>query len=76
MGSLFFLYFFSLDRASLTCAWEFNRGMGLALKFTAGDVSGESRKQEKTNPEGEVLKHIMISCQNTISECHCIVLQA
>lgn len=76
MGSLFFLYFFSLDHASLTCAWEFNRGMLLALKFRAGDVSGESRKQEKTNPEGEVLKHIMISCQNTISECHCIVLKA
>lgn len=50
--------------------------MRLTLLFRAGDVSGESRRQEKTNIEGEVLKHIMISCQNTISECHCIVRQA
>lgn len=50
--------------------------MGLTLQFLAGDVSGESRRQEKTNIEGEVLKHIMISCQNTISWCQCIVLQA
>lgn len=47
--------------------------MGLTLQFIARDVPGESRRQEKTNIEGEVLKHIMISCQNTISYCHCIV---
>lgn len=76
MGSLLFPCVFLSDRASFTCAGEFNKGLGLTLQFIVGDVSGESRRQEKTNIEGEVLKHIMISCQNTISQCQCTVLQA
>lgn len=40
------------------------------------DESGQSRSQEKPSVEGEVLKHIMISCQNTISQCQCAALRA
>lgn len=38
------------------------------------DEPGQSRRQEKPTVEGEVLKHIMISCQNTISQCQRTVL--
>lgn len=40
------------------------------------DKSGPSRGQGKPNVEGEVLKHIMISCQNTISQCQRTVVRA